>query len=100
MRTVILSATPANIGAPDPYHEDLKIDLLPEIQQNPRILSNYDNYLSIMNLREDLENYVRTRNSRLIGEIIKKMEQSVEIVNGVRRINSNVISAVVLYLAN
>lgn len=53
-----------------------------------------------MNLREDLENYVRTRNSRLIGEIIKKMEQSVEIVNGVRRINSNVISAVVLYLAN
>lgn len=33
-----------------------------EIQQNPRILSNYDNYLSLMNLREDLDNYYRTRN--------------------------------------
>lgn len=52
-----------------------------------------------MNLREDLENYARTRNQQLIPEICRKMEQSEEIVNGRRRINSNVISAVVLHLA-
>jgi CCR4-NOT transcription complex subunit 1 len=53
-----------------------------------------------MNLREDLENYSRTRNQALIHEICRKMEGSEEIVNGRRRINSNVISAVVLHLAN
>ena len=62
LRNIILSACPSNISEPDPFHEDLKIDLLNEIQLNPRILSNYDNYLSLMNLREDLENYSRTRN--------------------------------------
>ena len=100
LRNLILSAYPANIQQPDPFRKDLKIDLLSEIKQNPRILSNYDNYLSLMNLREDLENYTRTRNPQLITEICHKMEQSEEIVNGRRKINSNVISAVVLFIAD
>ena len=62
LKNIILSACPNNIRQPDPFHEDLKIDLLNEINKNQRILSNYDNYLSLMNLREDLENYARTRN--------------------------------------
>lgn len=66
----------------------------------PRILSNYDNYLSLMGLREDLEIYTRTRDQSLISEICRKMEQSEEIVNGRRRMNSNVIGAVVLFIAN
>ena len=53
-----------------------------------------------MNLRDDLDNYLRTRNPQIINEICRKMEQSEEIVNGRRKINSYVISAVVLYLAN
>ena len=51
-------------------------------------------------LREDLDNYTRTRNPRLIIDICQKMEQSEEIVNGRRRINSNVISAVALFIAD
>ena len=100
MRNIILSAYPANIMQPDPFRKDLKIDLLVEIKQNPRILSNYDNYLSLMNLREDLENYTRTRNQNLITDICRKMEQSEEITNGRRKINQNVISAVVLFIAH
>jgi len=53
-----------------------------------------------MNLREDLENLTRSRYPQLITEICYKMEQSEEIVNGRRRISSNVISAVVLFIAH
>lgn len=57
LRNLILSAYPGSIQQPDPFRKDLKIDLLSDIKQNPRVLSNYDNYLSLKNLREDLENY-------------------------------------------
>jgi len=64
LRNLILYSYPANIQQPDPFLKHLKIDKLSEIKQNPRILSNYDNYLSLMNLREDLDNYTRTRNQQ------------------------------------
>ena len=53
-----------------------------------------------MGLKDDLENYTRTKNQALISEIFMKMEQSEELTNGLRRINSNVIGAVVLFIAN
>jgi len=108
-----LYAYPANLQQPDPFQRDLKIDLLSEIRQNPRILSDYGSCLLAMGLREDLENFTRThrynnkkqdaqqdeRNQQLLVEICRKMEQSEEIVNDRRRINSKVISAVVLFIA-
>ena len=78
----------------------MKIDLLLEIKQSPRILSHYESYLTFNNLREDLENYTKTRNPQFLTEICKKIELSEEIVNGRRKINSNVVSAVVLFIAN
>lgn len=87
LRNLILAAYPSNIQQPDPFSKNLKIDLLTEIEQVPRILSNYDNYLSLMGLREDLDIYTRTRDQSLISEICRKMEQSEEIVNGRRRMN-------------
>jgi CCR4-NOT transcription complex subunit 1 len=74
--------------------------LLQEVKNIPKILSNYDNYLQLMNLREDLENYVRTKNGALINTICEKMMQSEDIINGQRKIHSNVINAVVLFIAN
>ena len=53
-----------------------------------------------MNLREDLESYVRTKNPALINTICEKMMQSEEIINGKRKIYANVINAVVLFIAN
>ena len=100
MRNLILSAHPSNVQQPDPFSKNLKIDLLNEIQQAPRILSNYDSYLHLMGLKDDLEAYTRTKRPELINEICLKMERSEEIVNGQRRINSNVIGAVVLFIAN
>lgn len=53
-----------------------------------------------MNLREDLEKYFRTKSDGLIGTICDKMMQSEEIINGRRKINSNIINAVVLFIGN
>jgi hypothetical protein len=53
-----------------------------------------------MNLREDLENYLRTKNPQLIHVISEKMMQSEEVINGRRRINSNIINAVALFIGN
>jgi hypothetical protein len=53
-----------------------------------------------MDLREDLENYFRTKNQILISRLCDKMMQSEEVINGRRKINSSVINAVVLFVAN
>ena len=85
LRNLILYACPSSIPQPDPFLKNLKIDKLDEIKINPTILSNYENYLQLMNLREDLENYTRTRNTSIIKDIIcTKMEQSEEVINGHR----------------
>lgn len=41
LRNLILSAFPRNMRLPDPFTPNLKVDLLPEINQAPRILSDY-----------------------------------------------------------
>ena len=45
MRNLILSAFPRNMRLPDPFTPNLKVDLLPEISQPPRILSSYSTTL-------------------------------------------------------
>lgn len=99
MRNLILYAHPKSIQQPDPFLKHLKIDRLNEIKQNPKILSNYENFLAFMNLKDDLDNLKRTRNPAYISEICYKMEQSEVVINGKRRVNQNVISSVVLYIA-
>jgi len=40
LRNLVLSASPKGMLPPDPFTPNLKIDLLPEIQQSPLVLSN------------------------------------------------------------
>jgi 3-methyladenine DNA glycosylase Tag len=54
----------------------------------------------MMNLREDLEKFFRNRNDSQINIICDKMMQSEEIINGRRKINSNIINAVALFIGN
>lgn len=76
LRNLILYAHPKSIQQPDPFLKHLKIDRLNEIKQNPKILSNYENFLSFMNLKDDLDNLKRARNQTYsyISEICYKME--------------------------
>ena len=66
----------------------------------PRSQSNYENYLNILGLREDLERYFRTRDKSIVTQIADKMMQSEEIVNGRKRINSHIFNAVALFIQN
>jgi CCR4-NOT transcription complex subunit 1 len=45
MRNLILSAFPRNMRLPDPFTPNLKVDLLPEITQAPRVLPDVDHLL-------------------------------------------------------
>lgn len=119
LRNIILSANPRNIPYCNPFSKNLKVDTIKEIKQRPKMLcmsiesqmqnmkdvnegttQDHHVYLTLMNLREDLEEYFRTKNPRLIQVICDKMMQSEEIINGRRKINSNIINAVALYIGD
>ncbi|GAV69286.1 Not1 domain-containing protein/DUF3819 domain-containing protein [Cephalotus follicularis] len=61
MRNIILSAFPRNMRLPDPSTPNLKIDLLPEIREPPRILSEVDAALKINQMKTDVDEYLKTR---------------------------------------
>lgn len=100
LRNVILSAQPRSIPVIDPFSRNLKVDTLPEIGLPPRSQSNYENYLHVMNLREDLERYFREKSRGVIQVIADKMMQSEEYINGRKRINSSIFNAVALFIQN
>ncbi|XP_040995071.1 CCR4-NOT transcription complex subunit 1-like isoform X1 [Juglans microcarpa x Juglans regia] len=61
MRNIILSAFPRNMRLPDPSTPNLKIDLLAEISQSPRILSEVDAALKAKQMKADVDEYLKTR---------------------------------------
>jgi hypothetical protein len=95
---MVLAAVPRNISPPDPFSKDLKVDTMNDVK-DPRILSNFEAYLSVNNLKEDLDNYFKTKKTSLINEICNKMSESKEKINGRIIASSAVINAVVLYIA-
>ncbi|CAG8484109.1 12575_t:CDS:10 [Ambispora gerdemannii] len=60
LRNLILSAFPRNMRLPDPFTPNLKVDLLPEITQSPRVLSDYTSALLTNNLKQDVDTYLQT----------------------------------------
>eukprot|EP00898_Chlorokybus_atmophyticus_P005844 jgi/Chlat1/6260/Chrsp44S05774 len=61
LRNLILSAFPRNMRLPDPFTPNLKVDLLPEISQSPRILSDVEHVLRNKQLKGDLDQYLKAR---------------------------------------
>merc|ERR1719240_283386 len=74
MRNLILSAFPRNMRLPDPFTPNLKVDLLPEISQTPRILSSFGEALSKHGLLADLDVFLNTRAPfSLLNELRKRI---------------------------
>jgi len=48
---MILAAVPRNISPPDPFTKDLKVDTMSDVK-DPRILSNFEVYLGVNNLKD------------------------------------------------
>jgi CCR4-NOT transcription complex subunit 1 len=59
MRNLILSAFPRNMRLPDPFTPNLKVDLLPEISQAPRILSDVESALKNKQLKTEVDDYLK-----------------------------------------
>ncbi|KAB1225230.1 CCR4-NOT transcription complex subunit 1 [Morella rubra] len=72
MRNIILSAFPRNMRLPDPSTPNLKIDLLPEIGQSPRILSEVDAALKAKQMKADVDEYLKTRQP---GSFLTELKQ-------------------------
>ncbi len=64
MRNLILSAFPRNMRLPDPFTPNLKVDLLPEINQSPRFVPEPQNLLPA-ELRYCLSPFSTHLNSKL-----------------------------------
>eukprot|EP00475_Leptophrys_vorax_P010508 TRINITY_DN17089_c0_g3_i1.p1 TRINITY_DN17089_c0_g3~~TRINITY_DN17089_c0_g3_i1.p1 ORF type:complete len:1415 (-),score=395.30 TRINITY_DN17089_c0_g3_i1:74-4294(-) len=61
MRNLILSAFPRNMRLPDPFLPNLKVDLLPEIKQDPKIRSDTNSSLVYSGLNVEVDSYLRNR---------------------------------------
>lgn len=61
LRNLILSAFPRNMRLPDPFTPNLKVDLLPEISQSPRILADYVIALQDNNLKQEIDVFLKAR---------------------------------------
>lgn len=57
LRNLILSAFPRSMRLPDPFTPHLKVDLLPEINQSPTILSDYTSVLT-SELKNEIDGYL------------------------------------------
>ena len=93
---MILAAVPRNVQAPDPLTKDLRLDI--HDVKDPRVLSNFETFLSVNHLKEDLDNYFKSKKHSLIEDICQSMMKSKERINGREFPSSAVINAVVLYI--
>jgi CCR4-NOT transcription complex subunit 1 len=103
LRNLILSAFPRNMRLPDPFTPNLKVDLLPEISQSPRVLSDYASALAANNLKNDIDNYLKTRSpitfpSDLKQKLLLESNSQPEILSTGSKYNVPVINALVLYV--
>ncbi|KAE9611238.1 putative CCR4-Not complex component, Not1, CCR4-NOT transcription complex subunit 1, HEAT [Lupinus albus] len=101
MRNIILSAFPRSMRLPDPSTPNLKIDLLQEITQSPRILSEVDAALKAKQMKSDVDEYLKTRqqNSPFLSELKEKLLLSPsEAASAGTRYNVPLINSLVLYV--
>jgi CCR4-NOT transcription complex subunit 1 len=92
LRNLMLSAFPRSMRLPDPFTPNLKVDLLPEISQPPRILSNYAAALNYGGLRVALDKYLITRTpSQFLSELPSKLRMEGSLDYNVPVINSLVV---------
>ncbi|XP_055951329.1 CCR4-NOT transcription complex subunit 1-like isoform X2 [Argiope bruennichi] len=96
MRNLILSAFPRNMRLPDPFTPNLKVDLLPEITQAPRILANFNNLIQPPSFKKDLDSYIKTRAP---VTFLSELRTSLQVSNEPgMRYNIPLINALVLYV--
>ncbi|KAL8129102.1 hypothetical protein V2J09_018257 [Rumex salicifolius] len=104
MRNIVLSAFPRNMRLPDPSTPNLKIDMLAEMIQPPRILSEVDAALKAKQMKADLDEYLKTRQqqgSSFLIDLKQRLLLSQSEANRTgTRYNVPLINSLVLYVGN
>ncbi|GAB2271046.1 hypothetical protein Dimus_005896 [Dionaea muscipula] len=101
MRNIILSAFPRNMRLPDPSTPNLKIDLLVEMTQPPRILSEVDAALKAKQMKADVDEHLKTRQqgSSFLSDLKQRLLLSPsEASKAGTRYNVPLINSLVLYV--
>jgi CCR4-NOT transcription complex subunit 1 len=100
LRNLVLSAFPRNMRLPDPFTPQLKVDLLPESQVAPVILSDYTAPLMLNGFKKDIDSYLKTRSpvSFLLELRSKLMLPTSEVFLYQTKYNIAAINSLVLYL--
>lgn len=95
LRNLVLSAFPRAMRLPDPFTPNLKVDLLPEISQSPRILTEYVTILSDRGIKARIDSYLSSGEpSEFPGQIASIFTAAVGKLHEV----SPLISAIVVYI--
>jgi CCR4-NOT transcription complex subunit 1 len=74
LHNLILSAFPvtSSLRLPDPLQPGLKIELLPEVQKSPQVLTDYTVALSTAELRAPLDKFLQTRTPATLPTTLKE----------------------------
>jgi CCR4-NOT transcription complex subunit 1 len=82
MRNLILSAFPLNMRLPDPFTPNLKVDMLPEISQPPRIMTDFAAMIQPGNFKKELDSYLKKRSPvTFLSELRSKLQVSQQSFN-------------------
>ncbi|KAI8394298.1 CCR4-Not complex component, Not1-domain-containing protein [Radiomyces spectabilis] len=98
LRNLILSAFPRHMRLPDPFTPNLKVDLLPEINQAPRILSNYLEPLAVDTFKQDLDDYLDSQQPAAFLEQLKERFCSKDELDGSVTYNATMLNALILHV--
>lgn len=64
LRNIVLASFPKSMRLPDPFLPELKVDQLPEMASQPRVLTDYMKHLERRGLRAVIDNYLQMSTSR------------------------------------
>jgi len=95
LRNLILSAFPRNMRLPDPFTPNLKVDLLPEITQPPRIPAGYTG--ALLSLKHEIDSYLKTRSqpANFLVDLPKKLRAN---ASDGQAYNTPAMNALVIYV--
>lgn len=98
LRNLILSAFPRSMRLPDPFTPNLKVDLLPEINQSPNILSDYTSVLKNEqnDLKKDIDAYLESGASD--EQFLAKLPSRLMLEEDNTKYNIPMINALVFYV--
>jgi CCR4-NOT transcription complex subunit 1 len=97
LRNLVLSAFPRSMRLPDPFTPNLKVDLLQEISQAPRILTDYMGPLGERGVRQRLDSYITSKQPADLPSMLPSLIVSTNAAGGVA-FNVPLLTSIVVYV--